>query len=106
MSNVTVTPYFSEGDRYPTLIGVKADGDEYELAYVSKQQLVEMDERHRNETAELRELVRDMWACVRGNPCWYCEHYIGPENRDHILDMSECELAVQSKRLGIEVDDG
>lgn len=33
---VTITPYFAEGERYPSLIGVRADGDEFETAYVKK----------------------------------------------------------------------
>jgi len=33
---IRITPYFAPGERYPSIIGVKADGDEYELAYVRK----------------------------------------------------------------------
>ena len=33
---LTITPYFADGERYPSLIGVRADGDEFETAYVKK----------------------------------------------------------------------
>jgi len=33
---IRIIPYFAPGERYPSIIGVKADGDEYELAYVRK----------------------------------------------------------------------
>lgn len=33
---VTMTPYFVDGERYPSIIGVKADDDEFETAYVKK----------------------------------------------------------------------
>ena len=35
-TTIQITPYFSDGEKYPALIGVKADGDEYETAYVKK----------------------------------------------------------------------
>lgn len=35
-ASVQVTPYFLSGERYPSLIGVKVDGDEHEIAYVKK----------------------------------------------------------------------
>lgn len=35
-TTLQVTPYFAEGERYPSLIGVKAEGDEHETAYVKK----------------------------------------------------------------------
>ena len=37
-TTIQVTPYFADGERYPSLIGVKAEGDEYELAYVKKEE--------------------------------------------------------------------
>ena len=37
---VTVTPYFVDGERYPSIIGVKADDDEFETAYVKKSDMV------------------------------------------------------------------
>ena len=52
--SVEIQPYFAEGERYPALIGVRAEGDEYETAYVSKSELVDaLAENHK-----LRELVR------------------------------------------------
>ena len=33
---IEVNPYFAPGERYPSIIGVKADGDEHELAYIRK----------------------------------------------------------------------
>ena len=33
---IQVIPYFADGERYPSIIGVKADDDEYDLAYVKK----------------------------------------------------------------------
>lgn len=35
-ATIEIIPYFAEGERYPSLIGVKAEGDEHELAYVKK----------------------------------------------------------------------
>lgn len=40
-ANLHVTPYFAQGELYPSLIGVKADGDEHELAYVKKSEMAE-----------------------------------------------------------------
>lgn len=40
-TTIQVTPYFAEGERYPSLIGVKADGDEFETAYVKKSDMAE-----------------------------------------------------------------
>ncbi len=33
---IQVSTYYADGERYPSIIGVKADGDEHELAYVKK----------------------------------------------------------------------
>ena len=52
--SVEIQPYFAEGERYPALIGVRAEGDEYETAYVSKGELVDA----LAENAKLREQVR------------------------------------------------
>ncbi len=60
--NVEVRPYFAEGEMYPALIGVRAEGDEYETAYVSKSELVDA----LAENAKLRELVRDMYRRFYG----------------------------------------
>ena len=56
--SMEVTPYMAQGERYPSLIGVEADGDEHELAYVSKHELIKaLEERDRlqSENAKLRE---------------------------------------------------
>ena len=39
--SIEIQPYFAEGERYPALVGVRAEGDEYETAYVSKSELVD-----------------------------------------------------------------
>lgn len=73
-----VTPYMAQGERYPSLIGVKADGDEHELAYVSKHELIKaLEERDRlqSENAKLRELAATMLTCIdsgRDRDCWEC----------------------------------
>ena len=36
-----ITPYFADGEKYPNLIGVRAEGDEYETAYVRKSDMAE-----------------------------------------------------------------
>ena len=36
---VTMTPYFVDGERYPSIIGVKVEGDEHETAYVKKSEV-------------------------------------------------------------------
>lgn len=54
---VEVQPYFAEGERYPALIGVRAEGDEYETAYVSKSELADA----LAENAKLRELVDELY---------------------------------------------
>lgn len=53
--NVEIKPYFATGERYPALIGVRADGDEYETAYVSKSELADAV----RENAELRERLME-----------------------------------------------
>lgn len=35
-TTIQVTPYFAESERYPSMIGVRAEGDEHETAYVKK----------------------------------------------------------------------
>lgn len=50
-----VTPYFAGVERYPALIGVKVDGDEYETAYVCKSELIDA----LNRISDLEQLVRD-----------------------------------------------
>lgn len=60
---VEVRPYFAEGERYPALIGVRAEGDEYETAYVSKSELVDAlaeNAKLRDENVKLRELIWDI----------------------------------------------
>ena len=60
---VEVQPYFAEGERYPALIGVRAEDDEYETAYVSKSELVDAlaeNAKLRDENIKLRELIWDI----------------------------------------------
>ena len=52
---IEVNPYFAPGERYPSIIGVKADGDEYELAYIRRAEAMEREEKFKG-------LIRDMWA--------------------------------------------
>lgn len=40
-TTIQITPYFADGERYPSLIGVKAEGDEHETAYVRKSEMAE-----------------------------------------------------------------
>lgn len=40
---IEVNPYFASGERYPSIIGVKADGDEYELAYIRKAEAMDRE---------------------------------------------------------------
>ena len=40
-TTIQVTPYFADGERYPSIIGVSADGDEFETAYVKKSEMIE-----------------------------------------------------------------
>jgi pentatricopeptide repeat protein len=35
-ATIQITPYFADGEKYPSLIGVRAEGDEHETAYVKK----------------------------------------------------------------------
>ena len=85
--NVEVRPYFVKGERYPSLIGVRAEGDEYETAYVSKSELADA----LVENAKLRELVRDMWreGAFEAGAC-----YVEAAGR----------LEERTRELGVEVD--
>lgn len=49
--SVELRSYFESGKRYPSLIGVRADGDEHETVYVSKAELADA----MAENAKLRE---------------------------------------------------
>lgn len=60
---VELRPYFAPGERYPSLIGVRVDGDEHETAYVSKAELIDA----LDENKSLRELVKDIYASVRAD---------------------------------------
>ena len=96
--SIEIQPYFAEGERYPALIGVRAQGDEYETAYVSKSELVDA----LSENAKLREL------------CWRMRTYMAgvvEHNGYQIMTtgytmlggrIKECDKAMQA--LGIEVD--
>ena len=43
---IEVNPYFAPGERYPSIIGVKADGDEHELAYIRKAEAERQSKAH------------------------------------------------------------
>jgi hypothetical protein len=85
--NVEVRPYFAVGERYPSLIGVRADGDEYEMAYVSKRELADA----LDENAKLRELVCNLYACARRTRCDGCPYAGEP-----------CDFEYDLRELGIE----
>ena len=96
-----VTPYIAQGERYPSLIGVKADGDEHELAYVSKHELIKaLEERDRlqAESAKLRRLVRDLDKCASNvPPCdKWCFHY------DSVTQDCRLRILDRVRELGIE----
>lgn len=40
-TTIQITPYFADGEKYPDLIGVRAEGDECETAYVKKSDMAE-----------------------------------------------------------------
>ena len=82
---VEVKPYFAEGERYPALIGVRAEGDEYETAYVSKSELVDA----LAENARLRELLSSYWKAVHSS--------VTPNvPRDYLKEMRELGIEVPS----------
>ena len=119
--SIEIQSYFAEGERYPALIGVRAEGDEYETAYVSKSELVDalaensklqdelefandqcerailelLDQQGqlKAENAKLRELVRDMW---RDGMCECDERGACAECEYHFPDLM--------RELGVEVD--
>lgn len=91
--SVEITPYFALDERYPGLIGVRADGDEYETAYVRKSELVDA----LRERDELRELVCNMWD-------FYCAELGEPHVFEEELDFS-VEVWKRMRELGIEVTD-
>jgi hypothetical protein len=90
--SIEIQPYFAEGERYPALIGLRAEGDEYETAYVSKSELVDA----LDENDKLRELVLYMWdfSCVVPDE---------PHTSKEELDYS-VEVWKRIRELGIEVD--
>ena len=113
-TTIQVVPYFAEGEKYPGLIGVKAEGDEYETAYVCKAELIaaieerdalkayidrkehihsvfEKDKRIR----DLESLVRDMWRgmCGCDPDCRMCDCY------DTAFDA--CSFKVRMDDLGV-----
>ena len=88
--SIEIQSYFAEGERYPALIGVRAQGDEYETAYVSKSELVDaLDENAKlleqgarlfdktlelgTENAKLRELARKLAWCAVVPDCGKCD---------------------------------
>ena len=89
--SIEIQPYFAEGERYPALVGVRAEGDEYETAYVSKSELV--DALAENE--KLRELVTGLYKC------WVNEGCEGCPMQD---DDGWCVRDIRLRELGVEVD--
>lgn len=90
--NVEVRPYFVKGERYPALIGVRADGDEYEKAYVSKSELADA----LDENAKLRELVKIAVKHCDSGTCDGCP--IQGES-------GSCPYTDMARELGVEVDE-
>ena len=86
--SIEIQSYFAEGERYPVLIGVRAQGDEYETAYVSKSELVDA----LADNAKLRELVADVHEALRSDKAGMFHELILASMED---DMRE---------LGVEVD--
>lgn len=85
--SVEIQPYFAEGERYPALIGVRAEGDEYETAYVSKSELVDA----LAENAKLRELIADIHESLKADKA----------GMFHNLTLSAMEDDM--RELGVEV---
>jgi hypothetical protein len=124
--NIEVKPYFAVGERYPSLIGVRADGDEYETAYVSKRELVDvLDEnaklrqqladvtesmgRVEERCAKLRELVRDLWSVMWACAEQRCQHrhddcFMVNGNGDGPKDHGKCWYEHRMRELGVEVN--
>ena len=107
--SMEVTPYMAQGERYPSLIGVEADGDEHELAYVSKHELIKaLEERDRlqSENAKLREYVlavaiqsyKNMMWC---NLCPFEDQCYNDEPKEH--QGRGCQWWLWARELGIEV---
>lgn len=40
-TTIQIMPYFADGEKYPNIIGVMAEGDEHETAYVKKSEMAE-----------------------------------------------------------------
>jgi len=120
-TTITVTPYFAEGEKYPGLIGVKAEDDEYETAYVCKTELIAaIEERDalkayidRKEhihgvfekdrrIAELEKAVIALYVCATDGDCGDC-----PLNDAHPVKGFRllCDgIGQLLDGLGIEVD--
>lgn len=81
--SVEITPYFVPDERYPSLIGVRADGDEYETAYVNKHELM-------SAMRERDELCRDLYATLLEYGCMPNTH--------------RADYGWRLRELGIEVD--
>lgn len=91
--SIEITPYFALDERYPGLIGVRADGDEHETAYVRKAELMDA----RRENAKLRELCAGLltgYECGNGELCKGCS-WNGLEG--------DCVARTKARELGVEV---
>lgn len=82
--SIEIQPYFAEDERYPALVGVRVEGDEYETAYVSKSELVDA----LVENAKLRELLKDALINLSA--------WMGYGHPEHIVEAA--------RELGVEVD--
>lgn len=58
---IQITPYFADGEKYPSLIGVMAEGDEYETAYIKKSDMAEaVDYWRRMYEGALKQLTEEV----------------------------------------------
>lgn len=104
--NVEIRPYFADGERYPGLIGVRVEGDEYEMAYVSKGELIDA----LDENTKLRKLMARMAEalgidCEWADPNWCktpCRLEFGCWPEDMAI---RCPAWAAMRELGIEVDE-
>ena len=92
---VEVQPYFAEGERYPVLIGVRAEGDEYETAYVSKSELANA----LTENTRLREYAKLMHDHIK-ECCDCCDELYCSEWDE---DNECCRFDTMMRACGIEV---
>lgn len=96
--SIEIQSYFAEGERYPVLIGVRAEGDEYETAYVSKSELVDA----LAENAKLQndaELLRAMLSQVQTEKRCYMADNAELRERVDAAHMSRLLTENENERL-------